>query len=107
MSQKFVNYLLSKNNEVYTSRRDKTNFDSKSFFQQLQRNLQLLNAEIFDATPQMNFTSLFLNLINTVERTVELNAPLKKLSRKQRKIEAKPWLLKESLNLIKQKQNLY
>ena len=100
-------HLLSKNNEAYISRQDKTNFDSKSFFQQLQRNLQLLNPEIFDATLQMNFKSLFSNFINTVERTVKLNAPFKKLSRKQRKIAAKPRLSKERLNLIKQKQNLY
>ena len=88
-----VSYLFPKNNEAYIFRIDKTIFDSKSFLEQLERNLQLLNAEMFDATPQ-NY-SIFSNFVNTVERTIEFNAPLKKHSSKQRKIKAKPWLSKE------------
>ena len=101
-----VNYSPTKKNETYLYRRDKSNFDSKNFLEQLSTNLQLLNEEISEVTSQ-NFHSIFSNFVATVEKTIELNAPLKKLSRKQRKFEAKPWLSKELLILIKQKQNLY
>ena len=41
------------------------------------------------------------------QNTVEKFAPLKKASRREKKLSQKPWLSRELLNLIKQKNKLY
>jgi len=45
--------------------------------------------------------------INTVSNVVNLHAPLKIASRKQRRLMLKPWIIKEIYTLICYKQKLY
>ena len=46
-------------------------------------------------------------LTNLFQNTVNKFAPLKKASRREKKLSKKPWLSRELLNLIKQKNKLF
>jgi len=50
---------------------------------------------------------LYSEFVTIIQNTIEKHAPLKNLSRKQRKLQAKPWLAKGILILIRHKRQLY
>ena len=50
---------------------------------------------------------IFNNFINIVKTAIDNHAPLKKLSRRQRKLKLKPWITRGLLFSIKHKQKLY
>ena len=55
-----------------------------------------------------NFNQLFSEFLKIIKNnTIKIHAPLKKLARKQRKLQAKPWITKELLSKIQQKRKLY
>jgi len=62
-----------------------------------------LNTQLKSVSP-LNFNQLFAKFLQTVEGTVEQHAPLKKRTRKQRKLQAKPWNTKGVLISIRHKQ---
>jgi len=68
--------------------------------------LEALNPLFVDVETH-NFNQLFEKFLNTVANTIEAHAPLQNLSRKQRKLQTKPWLTREILNSIRHKQRLY
>jgi len=77
-----------RNAEATYLRRNKTKFDSKAFCQDLELKL-VLNTQL-KSVSLLNFNQLLAKFLQTVEGTVEQPAPLKKLTRKQRKLQAKP-----------------
>jgi len=96
--------LLSR--DLYSKRRNKTKFNTEAYRTLLKSNLEVLNPYFVNVEPY-NFNQLFEKFLSTVANTIEVHAPLQKLSRKQRKLQTKPWLTSEILNSIRHKQRLY
>jgi len=86
-------------------KRGKSKFDSKAFCQDLELKLMILNTQLKSVSP-LNFNQLFAEFLQTVEGIIELHAPLKKVIRKQRKLQAKPGITKEILVSIRYKQKI-
>ena len=101
-----LNYSIPKANPDTIFRRDKSTFNTEDFRIELESNLQLFSPS-FATANKNNFNQLFSEFIKIIENTIEIHAPLKKLSRKQRKLQAKPWITKELLIKIQQKRKLY
>ena len=78
-------------NPIY--RRDLQQFDSAIYNSELDNNLTSLRTKYTEVTPD-NIKSVFDDFINIVKNTIDTHAPLKVLSRKQRKLKLKPWLPK-------------
>ena len=68
--------------------------------------MQAFNPQIYSATPD-NFNQLFAEFVALIENTIEIHAPLKKLSRKQQKLQSKPWITKGILISVRHKRKLY
>ena len=54
-----------------------------------------------------NFNSIFGDFIKRVRLIIDFYAPLRQISRRQKRLRAKPWLTKGLLVSIKYKQKLY
>ena len=54
-----------------------------------------------------NFNFIFDNFIKRVRLIIDFYAPLRQISRRQKRLRAKPWLTKGLLVSIKYKQKLY
>ena len=67
--------------------------------------MQAFNPQIYSATPD-NFNQLFAEFVALIENTVEIHAPLKKLSRKQQKLQSKPWITIGILISVRHKRKL-
>ena len=89
-----LNYSIPKSNPENIFRRDKSTFNPDAFRIKLESNLQLLSSTFATANKNI-FNQLFSDFIMIIENTIEIHASLKKLSRKQRKLQAKPWITKE------------
>ena len=53
-----------------------------------------------------SFEENFCGFIEYIKTTIDNHAPLVKLPRRQKRLQAKPWITKGILNSIKTKQNL-
>ena len=87
-------------------RRDFSNFNSSEFCDDLHDALSAFfhqNKELND----YNFNRRFRDFIEIVKSKIDKHAPLKKLTRKQRKLKCKPWITRGILTSIKRKQKLY
>ena len=67
--------------------------------------MQAFNPQIYSATPG-NFNQLIAEFVALIENTIEIHAPLKKLSRKQQKLQSKPWITKGILISVRHKRKL-
>ena len=56
---------------------------------------------------QNNVNITFKNYLNSVNILINSHAPLKKLNKKQRKFQQKPWITKGIQNYIKNKNRLF
>ena len=98
------------------------NFISKRHQQRLVRSYNKLNSKNFNEdifskienfVPKLNivtgknFNDLLEQLYSLITKILDTHAPLKKLSRKQRRLKSKPWITKGLLILIKRKQKLH
>ena len=84
-----MNFNKPLKNNIKTYCRDKSKFNSEEFCCQLESNLQAFNPQIYSATPD-NFNQLMAELVALIENAIEIHAHLKKLSRKQQKLQSKP-----------------
>ena len=75
-----------------TYTRDTKNFDAKSFQKDLLDNLSIKGNGC-----EEDRNSLVRNFTNIFNDTLNNHAPLRKQTRKERKLERKPWLTKEIL----------
>ena len=67
--------------------------------------MQVFNPQIYSATSD-NFNQLFAELVALIENTIEIHVPLKKLSRKQQKLQSKSWITKGILISVRHKCKL-
>ena len=61
----------------------------------------------FDCINADNFNSIFGDFIKRVRLIIDFYPPLRQISRRQKRVRAKPWLTKGLLVSIKYKQKLY
>ena len=61
----------------------------------------------FNTVTGKNISDLFEQFYSLITKTIDTHAPLKKLSRKQRRLKSKPWITKGLLISIKRKQKLH
>ena len=78
------------------------NFKLEDYLRTLGNNLNAANLDSIDSVHDAfdKFEEVFQNMVNKF-------APLKKASRREKKLSKKPWLSHELLNLIKQKNKLF
>ena len=86
--------------------RDKSNFNPESYCSDLNRSL----LEFFDNLGELtesNFDESFDAFITVVQNVTGSHAPIKRLSRKQRKLKNKPWITKGILTSIRHKNKMH
>ena len=86
-----------------TYTRDTKNFDAESFQKDLLDNLSIIG----NGCGEEDENSLMRNFINIFNDTLNNHAPLRKQTRKERKLKSKPWLTKEILISLKHKNKLF
>ena len=69
------------------------------------RYMRRIDPSFFSCTFNVNIT--FENYLNTVNTLINSHAPLKKLNKKQRKFQQKPWITKIIQNAIEKKNRLF
>ena len=97
-------YSTTKNSKMFY--RDKSSFCADSFRNDLQADL----CNVFEHQPELtneNFNEMFNLFSHTVLSTINIHAPLKPLSRKQKKLSQKPWITKGILTSIKKKRAMF
>ena len=73
-------------------------------------NLEVKLINVFSQQPELNndnFNEMFELFSTTVLSTINAHAPLKPLSRKQKKLLSKPWLTKGLLTSIKNERSMF
>ena len=81
---------------------DTKNFDIEKFLDKLTEGVELLD-DIKEECIE-NYSEKFIDIFH---KTLNIHAPLRKQSRKETKLKNKPWLSKEILKSIQQKNLLY
>ena len=87
-------------------KRDLLNFNAENFCEDLHKSIINFFPQDNAINPN-NLNMIFNNFINIVKTAIDNYAPLKKLSRRQRKLKLKPWITRGLLISIKHKQKLY
>ena len=86
--------------------RDKKQFNSSSFCDELDKRLGELVIKIFPLTMD-NFNDIFDQFVNRIGEIINKHAPLRRLSRKQQKLARKPWITKDIFTLIRYKNSIF
>lgn len=86
--------------------RNLLNFNREKFCEKLQHSLLDFFHSLNVINP-INFNIVFGDFIDIIAKTIDLHAPNRKLSRKERKLKSKPWITNTLLASIKNKQKLY
>ena len=92
------------NQQMY--KRDLLNFNAENFCEDLPKSILIFFPQDNAINPN-NLNIISNNFINIVKTAIDNYAPLKKLSRRQRKLKLKPWITRGLLISIKHKQKLY
>ena len=85
-----------------TYTRDTKNFDAESFQKDVLDNLSIIGNGC-----EEDENSFMRNFINIFNDTLNNHAPLRKQTRKERKLKSKPWLTKGILIFLKHKNKLF
>ena len=99
------NELIHKNVQPEFSR-SFANFNSDSFNNDLQKRINSFMPKILTIS-ENNVYDIFNEFYLLITSTIDTHAPLKKLSRKQKRLRSKPWVTKGLLISIKKKQKLH
>ena len=87
--------------------RNTTNFVAENFLLDLESKIYDMNINTRKPHNSLDVNALFDKFWDTFSSTLNKHAPLKKASRKQKKLQQKPWITKAILNSFKKKNNLY
>ena len=88
--------------------RDKSKFDLETYATELDNKSNSFLTKL--PTPKQdsfNFKEIFNRFTKTVSSLIDKHAPIKKFSRRQRKLKFKPWISKGILVSIKNKHNMF
>ena len=86
--------------------RDKKQFNSSSFCDELDKRLGELVVKNFPLTMD-NFNNIFDQFVNRIGEIINKHAPLRRLSRKQQKLARKPWITKGIFTSIRYKNSIF
>ena len=86
-------------------KQDLKNFDPENFLIELESNLEQFKSNQYDENVDPN--EVWDKFENTFSKTVYSHAPLRKLSRKEKRIQSKPWLTKAIRKSIKTKNKMF
>ena len=86
--------------------RDIKNLNIESYLLDLDKNMKEFK-NCLNCINANNFNSIFDDFIKRVRLIIDFYAPLRQISRRQKRLRAKPWLTKGLLVSIKYKQKLY
>ena len=95
---------LKKKQELYV--RDKSALNSELFCEDLASNLSIY----FEKLPALNtgnHNTIFDGFSQTILSTIDIHAPKKKLSRRQERLQNKPWLTKGILMSIRKRRFMF
>ena len=84
---------------------DQSKFNIDAFKEDMQIKLN----DLVNKQPTLNlanFNTIFDNFVHSVKLVIDRHAPLKNLSRRQRRLESKPWITKGLLISIKNKRRM-
>ena len=86
-----LGYAIPTNKKMHYTFRDKSNFDADRYCTDLNDSIFnfMLDSEEITET---NFDDSFEAFVSIIQHTIEKHAPLKRMSRKQKKIKRKPWI---------------
>ena len=88
--------------------RDLAKFDKNLFCNDLFTSMEIFLSSLnLNNITQNNFDAIFNSFIKLIQESIDQHAPLVKVSRKRKKLLAKPWLTKGILTSIKNRQKLY
>ena len=87
-------------------KRSLANFSADNFNADLHESLENLSETVL-SIDENNVISVFEQFYSLVQTTIDKHAPLKQLSRKQKKLQSKPWISKGILKSIKRKQKMH
>ena len=88
----------------YTRSLKKFNFENFNNDLKLSLDKQLSGSPKLD---ENNFDQVFSNFMEVIKITINRHAPLRKLTRRQKRLNKKPWITNRILISIKKKQKLY
>ena len=95
---------LKKKQELFV--RDKSGLNSELFCEDLTTNLSLY----FEKLPALNngnYNKIFDGFSQTIPSTIDIHAPKKKLSRRQQRLQNKPWLTKGIFVSIRKRRFMF
>ena len=101
-----LGYAIPTNKKMHYTFRDKSNFDADKYCTDLNNsifNFMLDSKEITET----NFDDSFEAFVSIVLHTIDKHAPLKRMSRKQKKIKRKPWITWNIYQLICLKNKMH
>ena len=101
-----IKNLKKKKSNQASFYRSRANFDARKFLSHLQNDLQMIKSDS-QVLSHINFNAAFECFLQIFKNIVNLHAPVKKRSRKQRRLHQKPWITKAIFISIKHKQKLY
>ena len=101
-----VNNKLNHKNIQPKFARSFAKFNSDSFNNDFQKRINRFVPKILIIS-ENNVDDIFNEFYLLITSTIDTHAPLKKLSRKQRRLGSKPWITKRLLISIKKKQKLH
>ena len=85
------------------TRRNMSNFNSKTFLADLELELKALPSIICAS----NLNSYIKEFLDKYQKIIENHAPLQNLDRRKKKLRHKPWITKDILKMIKLKDRLF
>ena len=86
--------------------RDFNNLEIEGFLCRLDKDMRHFAPFLNDITAD-NYNFIFSEFLQIVRSAIDFYAPLRQASRRQKRIQSKPWLTKGLLVSIKRKQKLY
>ena len=86
--------------------RSYSNFISENFNEELLNKIEYFMPQL-DTITENNINDRFSQFYSLITETINTHAPLKQLSRKQRRLKSKPWITKGLFISIKKKQKMH
>ena len=99
-------YTSPRHNKLHYFFRDKTNFNSESYCEDMTASVNDF-ASILDDLTEQSFNDAFEPYIQVIHKVIDKHAPLKQMLRKLKKLQSKPWITKSVYESIRLKNIMY
>ena len=103
---KVIGYNSAPTQETKYVIRDKSNFDAELYCDELSSAITIFLSNVNELT-EANFDKNFDAFTSLIQKVIDKHAPLKQLSRKQKKLKIKPWITKDVYAKIRTKRRMH